>query len=74
MHLTSDIKFKKLVVIGHVIRTGPGNAIPMPVDDQPWKHQDEQVKYAPLQTREGDIAIFRLSGVTERRFPYLCRL
>ena len=98
MHLTSDNKFKKLVVIGdrvliqptrpnertesglylppgiqekekvqqgYVIKTGPGYAIPMPVDDEPWKHQDEQVKYVPLQTREGDIAIFLVSGATE---------
>lgn len=98
MHLTSDNKFKKLVVIGdrvlirpsrpnertesglylppgvqekekvqqgYVIKTGPGYAIPMPVDDEPWKHQDEQVKYIPLQAREGDIAVFLLSGATE---------
>lgn len=98
MHLTSDIKFKKLVVIGdrvlirpsrphertdsglylppgvhekekvqqgYVIKTGPGYAIPMPVDEEPWKQQDEQVKYIPLQAREGDIAIFLLSGATE---------
>src|SRR6201999_3972269 len=98
MHLTSDNKFKKLVVIGdrvlirpssphertesglylppgvqekekvqqgYVIKTGPGYAIPMPVDDEPWKNQDDQVKYIPLQAREGDIAIFLLSGATE---------
>jgi len=98
MHLTSDNKFKKLIVIGdrvlvqptrpnertesglylppgvqekekvqqgYVIKTGPGYAIPMPVDDEPWKHQDEQVKYVPLQAREGDIAIFLVSGATE---------
>jgi co-chaperonin GroES (HSP10) len=98
MHLTSDNKFKKLVVIGdrvlirpssphertesglylppgvqekekvqqgYIIKTGPGYAIPMPVDEEPWKHQDEQVKYVPLQAREGDIAIFLLSGATE---------
>ncbi|HVU99149.1 MAG TPA: co-chaperone GroES family protein [Puia sp.] len=98
MHLTSDNKFKKLVVIGdrvlirpsrphertesglylppgvhekekvqqgYVIKTGPGYAIPMPVDEEPWKHQDEQVRYVPLQAREGDIAIFLLSGATE---------
>jgi len=98
MQLTSDNKFKKLVIIGdrvlirpskgnertdsglylppgvqekekvqqgYVIRTGPGYAIPMPVDDEPWKQSDEQVKYIPLQAREGDIAIFLLSGATE---------
>jgi co-chaperonin GroES (HSP10) len=98
MHLTSDNRFKKLVVIGdrvlirpskpnertesglylppgvgekekvqqgYVIKTGPGYAIPAPMDDEPWKHQDEQVKYIPLQAREGDIAIFLVSGATE---------
>ena len=98
MHLTSDNKFKKLVVIGdrvlirpskpnertetglylppgvqekekvqqgYIIKTGPGYAIPMPVDDEPWKAEDDQVKYVPLQAREGDIAIFLMSGATE---------
>ena len=98
MHLTSDNKFKKLVVIGdrvlirpsqpnertesglylppgvqekekvqqgYVIKTGPGYAIPIPGDDEPWKQNDEQVKYIPLQAREGDIAVFLVSGATE---------
>ncbi len=98
MHLTSDNKFKKLVVIGDrilirpsmpnertqsglylppgvqekekvqqgtVIKTGPGYAIPMPVDDEPWKNQEDQVKYVPLQAREGDIAVFLMSAATE---------
>lgn len=98
MHLTSDNKFKKLVVIGdrvlirpskpnertetglylppgvqekekvqhgYIIKTGPGYAIPMPIDDEPWKSEDDQVKYVPLQAREGDIAIFLMSGATE---------
>ena len=98
MRLTTDNKFKKLVVIGdrvlirlakpnertesglylppgvqerekvqqgYIIKTGPGYAIPMPVDDEPWKSSDEKVKYIPLQAREGDLAIFLLSGATE---------
>jgi hypothetical protein len=35
----------------------------MPVDDEPWKQDDEQVKYVPLQAKEGDLAIFLLSGL-----------
>ena len=98
MHLTTDNRLKKLIVIGdrvlikltrpdertasglylppgvqekdkvqqgYVIKTGPGYAIPMPVDDEPWKQDDEQVKYVPLQAKEGDLAIFLLSGATE---------
>src|SRR5690349_17897534 len=98
MHITPDIKLKKLVVIGdrvlirpskpdertesglylppgvqekekvqqgYIIKTGPGYAIPMPPEDEPWKGQDEQVKYVPLQAREGDLAIFLVGGATE---------
>jgi chaperonin GroES len=98
MQLTSDNKFKKLVVIGdrvlirpskpnertetglylppgvqekekvqqgYIIKTGPGYAIPIPVDIEPWKNEDDQVKYIPLQAKEGDIAIFLMSGATE---------
>jgi chaperonin GroES len=98
MHITTDNRLKKLVVIGdrvlikltkpedrssgglylppgvqerekvqqgYIIKTGPGYAIPMPVEDEPWKAEDEKVKYIPLQAREGDLAIFLLSGATE---------
>jgi chaperonin GroES len=98
MRLTTENKFKKLIVIGDrllirptspsertasglylppgvqerekvqqgvVIKTGPGYAIPMPVDSEPWKSEEDQVKYVPLQAREGDLAIFLLSGATE---------
>ena len=98
MRLTTDNKFKKLIVIGdrvlirpskpnertesglylppgvqekekvqqgYVIKTGPGYAIPMPPEEEPWKTNEEQVKYIPLQAREGDLAVFLLSGATE---------
>lgn len=98
LHITSDNKFKKLIIIGdrvlirpakpnektesglylppgvqekekvqqgYIIKTGPGYAIPMPVDDEPWKTDEDQVKYVPLQAKEGDLAIFLLSGGTE---------
>ena len=98
MRLTTDNKFKKLIVIGdrvlirpakpnertetglflppgvqerekvkqgYVIKTGPGYAIPMPVEEESWKGSEEKVKYVPLQAKEGDLAIFLLSGATE---------
>lgn len=98
MRITSDNRFKKLIVIGdrllikpsqpdertasglylppgvqekdkvqqgYVIKTGPGYAIPIPVDDEPWKSEEDQVRYIPLQAKEGDLAIFLLSGATE---------
>ena len=65
LYLPPGVQEKEKVQQGYVIKTGPGYAIPMPVDDEPWKQTDDQVKYVPLQAKEGDLAIFLLSGATE---------
>jgi chaperonin GroES len=65
LYLPPGIQEKEKVQQGYVVKTGPGYAIPMPVDDEPWKTDADLVKYVPLQAREGDLAIFLLSGATE---------
>ena len=65
LYLPPGVQEKEKVQQGYVIRTGPGYAIPMPVEDEPWKNEDDKVKYVPLQAKEGDLAIFLLSGATE---------
>ncbi len=50
---------------GYIIKTGPSYAIPMPVENEPWKSEEEQVKYMPLQAKEGDLAIFLSGAATE---------
>src|SRR5438552_6076711 len=65
LYLPPGVQEKEKVQQGYVIKTGPGYAIPMPPEDEAWKRDDEQVKYIPLQAREGDLAIFLLSGATE---------
>lgn len=52
---------------GYVIKSGPGYPIPMPSDDndEPWKKNDDHIKYIPLQAREGDLAIFLQKGAIE---------
>jgi len=37
----------------------------MQVEDEPWKTEEDKVKYIPLQAREGDLAIFLVNGATE---------
>jgi co-chaperonin GroES (HSP10) len=37
----------------------------LPVEREPWQSEEEQVKYIPLQAKEGDLAIFLLSSATE---------
>ena len=65
LYLPPGVQEKEKVQQGYVIRTGPGYAIPMPVESEPWKGEEEQIKYVPLQAKEGDLAIFLLSGATE---------
>jgi chaperonin GroES len=65
LYLPTGVQEKEKVQQGFVIKTGPGYVIPMPLEDESWKGEEEQVKYVPLQAREGDLAIFLLSGATE---------
>ncbi len=65
LYLPPGVQEKEKVQQGYVIKHGPGYAIPMPMENESWKPEEEQVKYIPLQAREGDLAIFLLSGATE---------
>lgn len=65
LYLPPGVQEKEKVQQGLIIKTGPGYVIPMPVEDESWKNDEEKVKYVPLQAREGDLAIFIMSGATE---------
>jgi len=65
LYLPPGVQEKEKVQQGFVIKTGPGYAIPMPVENESWKGEEEQVKYLPLQAKEGDLAIFLVSGAIE---------
>lgn len=66
LYLPPGVQEREKVQRGYVIKTGPGYAIPVPADsDDAWKPEEEKVKYIPLQVKEGDLAIFLVSGSTE---------
>jgi co-chaperonin GroES (HSP10) len=65
LYLPPGVQEKEKVQQGYVIKAGPGYAIPMPVEDEPWKGEEEKIKYIPLQAKEGDLAIFLLNAATE---------
>ena len=65
LYLPPGVGEREKVQQGYVIKTGPGYVIPMPVEEESWKPDEEKVKYIPLQAREGDLAIFLVSGATE---------
>lgn len=54
---------------GYVMKTGPGYPLPVPAEeDDIWKSKEDQVKYLPLQAREGDLAIFLQKGAIEVQY------
>lgn len=65
LYLPPGVQEKEKVQQGYIIKIGPGYVIPMPPEEESWKASEEQVKYIPLQSREGDLAIFLVSGATE---------
>lgn len=66
LYLPPGYTEKEAIQTGYVIKVGPGYPIPIPgEDDEPWKQADNQIKYIPLQAREGDLAIFLQKGATE---------
>ena len=65
LYLPPGVQEREKVQQGYVMKTGPGYAIPMPVEEESWKPDEEKVKYIPLQAKEGDLAVFLVSGATE---------
>jgi chaperonin GroES len=66
LYLPPGVKEKEQIQSGYIIKAGPGYPIPMPMEeDEPWKDKEENVKYVPLQAREGDLAIFVQKGAIE---------
>lgn len=66
LFLPPGVEEKEKVRQGYVIKAGPGYPIPLIADeDDVWKGRDEQVKYIPLQAKEGDLAIFLQNASTE---------
>jgi chaperonin GroES len=66
LYLPPSVQEKEKIQSGYVIKVGPGYPLPLPADeDDMWKGKDDQVKYLPLQAREGDLAIFLQKGAIE---------
>ncbi|MGF1638073.1 MAG: co-chaperone GroES [Cyclobacteriaceae bacterium] len=66
LYLPPGVHEKEKVRSGYIMKTGPGYPMPLAVEDsEPWKDKDEQVKYIPLQVKEGDKALFLQSSAFE---------
>ncbi|MFH2095224.1 MAG: co-chaperone GroES family protein [Bacteroidota bacterium] len=59
LYLPPGVHEKEEIHTGYIVKTGPGYPIPaISDDDEPWKTQDDAVKYVPLQAKTGDLAVY----------------
>jgi len=66
LYLPPGVQEKEKIQSGYIMKIGPGYPIPLPADeDESWKEKDEKIKYIPLQTKPGDLAIFVQRGAIE---------
>ncbi|HEX7358720.1 MAG TPA: co-chaperone GroES family protein [Ignavibacteriaceae bacterium] len=68
LYLPLGVSEKEKIQSGYVIKVGPGYATSAQNEDELWKGKDDQVKYIPLQAREGDLAIFLRKEAFEIEF------
>ncbi len=59
LFLPPGVQERESIQIGYVVKVGPGYPIPAINDvDEPWKDKSNEVKYVPLQPKEGDEAVY----------------
>ena len=69
LYLPPGVREQEKAQKGYVIKTGPGFVVPVPGGaEESWKPVEEQIKYIPLQAKEGDVALFLRSAATEIRY------
>ena len=70
LYLPPSVRERDKVATGRVVKVGPGYVIPNPnfSDDEPWSTPKDPMRYIPLQTREGDYAMFLREQAIEVEF------
>jgi len=70
LYLPQTVKDKEEVVGGTVVQTGPGIPLadPAGLSDEPWKRQDKEMKFLPVQARPGDYALFLQKAGVEIKY------
>jgi chaperonin GroES len=67
LFLPPGVQEKEKIQSGYIMKVGPGYPVPHHEENEPWK-ESENVKYIPLQVREGDLAIFLQKGAYEIQY------
>jgi chaperonin GroES len=60
LYLPPGVQAKEKVQEGYIMKVGPGYPIPVDYgfDEESWNQEEEDVRYIPLQAKEGDLAIY----------------
>jgi chaperonin GroES len=59
LYLPPSVQENEKVQSGYIVKVGPGYPIPsVSEDDEQWKEENNDVKYLPLQTHIGDLAVY----------------
>lgn len=69
LFLPPGVQEKENIQYGYVVKVGPGYPIPVINEaDEPWKNKSDDVRYVPLQAKEGDLAVFLQKSAYEIEF------
>lgn len=69
LYLPPGVQEREKIFAGYVVKVGPGYPIPAINEvDEPWKDKSNEVKYVPLQPKEGDLAIYMQKSGFEIEF------
>ena len=70
LYLPPTVQQGEKIQAGYVIKAGPGYPLPAQNEEREvWeKKADEEVRYLPLQAREGDLAIYLQNSAYEITF------
>ena len=70
IYLPPGVESKEKVQSGFVVKIGPGYPLPdfNSISNEPWEQRQTEPKYVPLQTKEGDLAIFLRKAAIEIEF------
>src|SRR5688500_5138918 len=68
--LPQTVAEKAQVASGRIVAVGPG--VPMPFgeeyEDEPWKQNERQPRYIPMQAQVGDLALFLRKATVEMKY------
>lgn len=68
LFLPPGVQENEKIQSGYVVKVGPGFPIPAVIDEEDSWKKNEQVKYIPLQPKEGDLAVYLQNSSFEIQF------